>query len=194
MSVVQREALGDALGLSAVQMAEMVKEQERSTAEQEKGLAAILMGVVAGALLGGVLGALAVGFGGALWGSLTFGLLSGAAIKGGLKGLGKGMLAGGGMGALAGGGIGAIGGAAYAAKGRASGGPVKAGSPYIVGERGSELFVPMTAGSIIPHAAGGAGPAIDNSDVTNGQQKQTEQLLIGLKKLGRDVEGAFAQR
>ena len=194
MSVVQREALGDALGLNAVQMAELVKGQEASTAEQEKGLAAILMGVAAGALLGAVLGALAVGFGGALWGSLTFGLLSGAAIKGGLKGLGKGMLAGGGMGALAGGGIGAIGGAAYAAKGRASGGPVKAGSPYIVGERGSELFVPMTAGSIIPHAAGGAGPAIDNSDVTNGQQKQTEQLLIGLKKLGRDVEGAFAQR
>ena len=31
-------------------------------------------------------------------------------------------------------------------------------------------------GNIIPHAANGAGPAIDNSDVTNGQQKQTEQL------------------
>jgi len=195
MSVVQREALGDALGLNAVQMAELVKEQKASTEEQEKGYGAILMGIAAGALLGAVLGAVGVGFGAALWGSLTFGAAVSSAIRGGMKGLGKGMLAGAGKGALIGGGVGAIGGAGYSAlQGKAQGGPVKAGSPYIVGERGSELFVPMTAGSIIPHAAGGAGPAIDNSDVTNGQQKQTEQLLIGLKKLGRDVEGAFAQR
>lgn len=41
-------------------------------------------------------------------------------------------------------------------KGLASGGPVFGGTPYIVGERGPELFVPGSAGSIVPnHALGG---------------------------------------
>lgn len=38
---------------------------------------------------------------------------------------------------------------------RASGGPVSAGSPYIVGERGPELFVPSRSGSIVANGAGG---------------------------------------
>lgn len=36
---------------------------------------------------------------------------------------------------------------------RASGGPVSAFSPYIVGERGPELFVPTGAGAIVPNIA-----------------------------------------
>jgi hypothetical protein len=46
--------------------------------------------------------------------------------------------------------------------GRASGGPVAGGSPYLVGEKGPELFVPSASGSIIPNnrlAGGGAGGA-----------------------------------
>ena len=39
--------------------------------------------------------------------------------------------------------------------GLAAGGPVSAWSPYIVGERGPELFVPGTAGRIIPNGGGG---------------------------------------
>lgn len=35
--------------------------------------------------------------------------------------------------------------------GRAIGGPVSANEPYVVGERGPELFVPATAGSIMPN-------------------------------------------
>ena len=38
---------------------------------------------------------------------------------------------------------------------RASGGPVLAGTPYMVGERGPELFVPRSAGNIVPNGAGG---------------------------------------
>lgn len=38
---------------------------------------------------------------------------------------------------------------------RAGGGPVSAGSPYMVGERGPELFVPSASGTIVPHGAGG---------------------------------------
>lgn len=41
---------------------------------------------------------------------------------------------------------------------RADGGPVSAGRPYVVGERGPEMFVPDTAGTIVPnHAMGGGG-------------------------------------
>jgi len=36
---------------------------------------------------------------------------------------------------------------------RASGGPVTAGSPYLVGERGPELFIPLNNGAIVPNGA-----------------------------------------
>jgi hypothetical protein len=39
--------------------------------------------------------------------------------------------------------------------GRASGGPVSAGSAYMVGEQGPELFVPGASGRIVPNGAGG---------------------------------------
>jgi hypothetical protein len=41
--------------------------------------------------------------------------------------------------------------------GRASGGPVFANSPYMVGENGPELFIPRTSGSIVPNGASMAG-------------------------------------
>jgi len=41
--------------------------------------------------------------------------------------------------------------------GRALGGPVSASTPYIVGERGPELFVPQMAGRIIPNSQLGGG-------------------------------------
>lgn len=49
--------------------------------------------------------------------------------------------------------------------GRAVGGPVSGGSPYIVGERGPELFVPSASGAIVPNnrladAMGGGGSAV----------------------------------
>ncbi len=39
---------------------------------------------------------------------------------------------------------------------RAEGGPVSANTPYMVGERGPELFMPQTSGSIVPNGAGGS--------------------------------------
>lgn len=41
--------------------------------------------------------------------------------------------------------------------GRATGGAVQSGSPYIVGERGPELFVPHQSGTIMPNASGAGG-------------------------------------
>lgn len=41
--------------------------------------------------------------------------------------------------------------------GKAAGGPVMAGSPYMVGEKGPELFVPGKSGTIVPNNALGSG-------------------------------------
>ncbi len=47
---------------------------------------------------------------------------------------------------------------------RATGGPVDAGMPYLVGERGPELYVPRASGSIVPN--GGLGGLVVNIAVT----------------------------
>jgi hypothetical protein len=49
---------------------------------------------------------------------------------------------------------------------RADGGPVNSGRSYLVGERGPELFVPGSSGSIVPNDAmrsggGGGGPSVN---------------------------------
>lgn len=44
---------------------------------------------------------------------------------------------------------------------RAIGGPVQSGQPYMVGERGPEMFVPSRSGSIIPNNAMGNGMVIN---------------------------------
>ncbi|MFO0498079.1 MAG: tape measure domain-containing protein, partial [Betaproteobacteria bacterium] len=46
---------------------------------------------------------------------------------------------------------------------RADGGPVSAGQPYIVGERGPEWFVPNQAGTVLPNGSAPAGTTINTS-------------------------------
>ena len=46
---------------------------------------------------------------------------------------------------------------------RAEGGPVAAGQPYIVGERGPEWFVPNQAGTVLPNGSAPAGTTINTS-------------------------------
>ena len=48
---------------------------------------------------------------------------------------------------------------------RASGGPVRPGQPYMVGERGRELFVPDTAGRIVANNAMGGTLRLDTSSL-----------------------------
>ncbi|MCU4118871.1 phage tail tape measure protein [Variovorax sp. N23] len=44
---------------------------------------------------------------------------------------------------------------------RAAGGPVSSGTPYLVGEKGPEVFVPGASGGIVPnHALGGGGAPV----------------------------------
>jgi hypothetical protein len=46
---------------------------------------------------------------------------------------------------------------------RADGGPVTAGRPYIVGERGPEWFVPRQSGVVLPNGVAPGGPTINTS-------------------------------
>jgi len=69
---------------------------------------------------------------------------------------------------------------------RALGGPVSAGTPYMVGERGPELFMPSRGGSIIPNNAlgGGSTNVVVNVDASGsnvqGDQAQGKQLGVAI--------------
>ena len=71
-------------------------------------------------------------------------------------------LLGGALGFGAGGGVGGFIGKLFG--GRAAGGPVDAGTPYIVGEQRPEIFVPSTRGRIVPRVDGMGGGSVINVD------------------------------
>ena len=75
--------------------------------------------------------------------------------------------------------------------GRAAGGPVANGTPYIVGERGPELFVPNSSGSIVPNnqlgGMGGDVSVVVNVDA-NGSQVQGNENQA--KALGGAISAA----
>jgi hypothetical protein len=73
---------------------------------------------------------------------------------------------------------------------RADGGPVGANKPYIVGERGPELFMPRGSGTIIPNEAMGMGAGGGTTNVTyniNATDARSFQQL-----LARDPEFLYA--
>lgn len=99
--------------------------------------------------------------------------------------------------------------------GRAKGGPVSAGVPYWVGERGREIFVPDVPGSVVPNdramgAGGGAGGAnvqvnvINNADGTKVDHRsgerggvRFEEIIISTVAKGLatgDLDGPMAGR
>ena len=63
---------------------------------------------------------------------------------------------------------------------KAAGGPVSGGSPYIVGEKGPELFVPNSHGSIVPNDQMGGANIVVNVDASGssvqGDAGQAEEL------------------
>lgn len=64
--------------------------------------------------------------------------------------------------------------------GKATGGYVFPGSAYMVGERGPELFVPSTAGSIAPNGAGGS-TVVKNYFTIHGQMDLATQSQIAAR-------------
>jgi hypothetical protein len=67
--------------------------------------------------------------------------------------------------------------------GAAIGGPLQANSPYMVGERGPELFVPSRSGSIVPNEdmMGGSGVTVNQTiNVTTGVQQTVRVEIANL--------------
>lgn len=67
--------------------------------------------------------------------------------------------------------------------GKAIGGSVQRGQPYIVGERGAELFVPGQSGSIVPNdkLGGGNGVVVNQTiNVSTGVQQTVRAEIVGL--------------
>lgn len=76
---------------------------------------------------------------------------------------------------------------------RANGGPVDGGKIGLVGERGPELFVPRTAGTIIPnHALGGMGGQTINYNGPIIQNMSAIDTQSGLQFLAKNRQGVFA--
>ncbi len=66
---------------------------------------------------------------------------------------------------------------------KAIGGPVQSDKPYVVGERGPEMFVPSRSGSIVPNnkLGGGGGVVVNQTiNVTTGVQQTVRAEVMGL--------------
>jgi hypothetical protein len=120
--------------------------------------------------------------------------ISTATVRDGLASLGLGRVAGSGNGggALLTLGTGLIG-ALLGLPGRANGGPVSPMRPYLVGERGPEVFVPTSSGTVIPNAGGrGEARAINiNIAVAGGQTEAPRTLARSARQVARAVRGAI---
>ena len=79
---------------------------------------------------------------------------------------------------------------------KALGGPVQGQSPYLVGERGPELFIPNSSGNIIPNnqIGGGAGVVVNQTiNVTTGIQSTVRAEIAGLMpQIAQAAKGAVA--
>lgn len=86
----------------------------------------------------------------------------------------------------------------FKAPGRAGGGHVNAGQPYVVGERRPELFVPSQSGSIVPRIGGSSGGTKITVNNFAGVDVKTSQdsggnPIIALRKIVADtIAGGFA--
>tara|TARA_R100000664_G_scaffold26794_1_gene37123 strand:+ start:1930 stop:4428 length:2499 start_codon:yes stop_codon:yes gene_type:complete len=73
---------------------------------------------------------------------------------------------------------------------KASGGPVSGGSPYVVGERGPELFVPGSSGNIVPNHAMGGTNIVVNVDASGSEVQGNEGQAA---MLGRAISSAVTE-
>lgn len=70
--------------------------------------------------------------------------------------------------------------------GRALGGPVDAGTSYMVGERGPELFIPTQAGRIEPNGSGGGGVTVVNNVDARGADNSLVSALPAILDQNRE--------
>ena len=122
----------------------------------------------------------------------TLGEIAAQALQTGLGGLfgnGPPGSGNGGLGALLTGAVGSL----FGLPGRATGGPVSPGTPYVFGERGPELFVPTAAGRVET----GAAPAREvrvsiqiasprGSDVPTALRRSSRQVASSVRRALRE--------
>jgi TP901 family phage tail tape measure protein len=78
---------------------------------------------------------------------------------------------------------------------RAAGGPVASGSSYLVGERGPEIFTPMSSGNIIPNDRLGGSTNINitvNAGMGANGKQLGEQIVTAIKRYERTSGPVFA--
>jgi phage-related minor tail protein len=78
------------------------------------------------------------------------------------------------------------------APGRATGGPVSPARPYWVGERGPELFVPTTSGSIVAAGGGSAPRDVRVSITVQGGSDAPQALAASSRQVARAVKAALS--
>jgi tape measure domain-containing protein len=71
--------------------------------------------------------------------------------------------------------------------GRASGGPVRQGVAYTVGEKGPETFVPSVSGTIVPSGGMMGGVTIVNNINATGADSEVRRALPGLLEQNREA-------
>lgn len=79
----------------------------------------------------------------------------------------------------------------FGSPGRATGGPVSPGRPYWVGERGPELFVPASAGSVAVPAPGGAREVRVAITVNTAADAAPRALAQSSRQVARAVKAAL---
>lgn len=87
----------------------------------------------------------------------------------------------------------ALAGALLGAPGRAIGGPVSRGRPYVVGERGPELFVPASHGRVEPVAGGKGDRNIRITVNVHGAGATPERMAQSGRQLASAVSAALAR-
>lgn len=84
----------------------------------------------------------------------------------------------------------------FSGGGKAIGGSVQSGKPYMVGERGAEMFVPNQSGSIIPSnrlGNGGGTTVVQNINVTTGvQQTVRAEIMTLMPQIANAAKSAVA--
>ncbi|MDX3900221.1 MAG: tail tape measure protein [Sphingobium sp.] len=77
--------------------------------------------------------------------------------------------------------------------GRATGGPVGPGRAYMVGERGPEMFVPTSSGTVVPGGAAGGARDVRVSIAVRGSpgEDAPRMLARSARQVARAVRGAL---
>jgi phage-related minor tail protein len=102
-----------------------------------------------------------------------------------------------GIGAISGGGKNLAGtaaqlaGALLGAPGRATGGPVSPGRPYLVGERGPELFVPTSSGRVETMRGGGGRDLRMSITINAPSGAEPQALAQSSRQVARAVKSAL---